>query len=172
MIMAIHQRWEPRGNDPVEQIGRDIGRAWAALDRFDDINEASPPDAKPAEALQERIYQQLYQLEEALPALRASSVAGALIMLIRASGVAETIRTQIPGPDDNKLLRNEEHWRNIEAWWKDLQSLLYSAAGVLRKAAPGVFETCAGQPYMPDYSDPFNAMERVEEMPIPQKHAA
>lgn len=147
--------------DLVAMLGRELGQVLEATEAIQDAGrEARKVGSKDyVYGDQENLlWSRQSQLEAAIPALKANSLAGALVSIIRASAIAGMIDDQCPTPEDDKVAYE------MKQWHRDLRATLSSAAGVLRTHAPGVFESCGGNYYMSEYLDPFRAIEEAQKL--------
>jgi len=148
-----HALVQPDG-DLVEKLGRELGRVvdtWMALEakslslyRPGENNDHYKFEMK-------RLTDRMYQIEEAIPTFEASTVAGALVSILRANSLMSRLEDQTePAKHSDKY--------SVSVDWKNLTASLYSAMSVLRSLSPGLYEACAGDYYMEDTVSPFLAV--------------
>jgi hypothetical protein len=135
--------------------------------KFDNhrINCSGASDTDNVWRQMDRISQRQFMIEDSITAMRATTLAGALVHVIRASSIATRINDQLP-------VRDTKEGEEIETLFRQLDSVLYSAVGVLSDLLPGEFEASGGDFYMPKRCNPFRVLEESEKtvseiVPVP-----
>jgi hypothetical protein len=143
------------GEDMVAQLGKDLARAFDIYGKAEDFSvdaKRAGLDRNPLDVRAKIAWGRYDMLAEAIPAHCASSLAGSIVALMRASALADLIHST--DYSDNEYQEKAEYRR--------LQACLYSALHPLRAAVPGVYEECGGEYFMPERLDPFQSIAETE----------
>lgn len=152
---------------PVEALGRELGRIWAASDRLQALAKVGEftTEGRPVSGVHEMLAARQGSVEDAIPTYQATSLAGALVDVVRAHALLATLK-------DETAPAIGDHAPGVIQLFRQIDAVLYSATNMLRTATPGAWEAIAGNMYMDPAFDPFAALERAEGARIPEREAA
>jgi hypothetical protein len=146
----------PTVQGELERLGRKIGIAISGGDRADEGMYKANAHSKDAENFYALAANQLAEwlsvTEDAIPTIRAVTLGDAIVALIRASALADEI-------SDISLSDEKPDVYALKRLHRHLRVCLYSVLHPVRDAAPGVYEACGGDYYMPMKYDHFRAID-------------
>lgn len=152
---ADENKTEP--NEPLVALGHELQALWDAHHSLDELGaERERLHINGADAVLDTLSSRIHQLEEAAPAFRAETPAGAIVALLMLGTISRVCADEASVMAEQGCEPDKQLNRVIEEREAQIEALLYSVMGVLRKLSPGSYESCAGRVYLGDQLDPFN----------------